>query len=103
MFWIFLLLFFDVVGSHDKLAGVLVEENVNFSVDICLLLNREPVHKAELVCFLAAPVFLERGFGYKQADLLLAFRAGLVLLLLVAFLDHFHVCRYHISEETVPD
>ena len=63
MLRIFLLLFFDMVGGHDELAGVLVEEYVNFSVDIRLLFNREPVHKAELVCFLAAPVFLERGFG----------------------------------------
>ena len=58
-----MLLFFDMVGCDDELAGVLVEEYVDFSVDIRLLLNRQPVHKTELVCFLAAPVFLESGFG----------------------------------------
>ena len=92
-----------MVGSDDELAGVLVEENVDLSVNIRFLLDRQAVHEAKLVRFLAAPVFLERVFRQEQANLFLAFRAGLVLFLLVAFLNHFDVSWDHLSEETVPD
>ena len=45
--------FLDMIGGNDKLASVIVEEDVYFAEDVLLLLKGQAVDEPELTCLLA--------------------------------------------------
>ena len=60
--WLWLI--HDVGGDRELARGV-VEEYLDFPIDILVLLKGKPVDQPKLVRLLAGPVFLKAGLGHQ--------------------------------------
>ena len=90
----------QLVGRHDKFAGVLVEEYFDVSIDLWFLLKSQAVDQFELVRFLTGPIRLYARLGHQKADLAVVFLPSFFIALLVAFLDQFHLLWLCVTENT---